>query len=52
LEGFLVEGLGTFLVVGRYLKVYDPCVMHILHRVWRAINRSNKYSLYFSSLFG
>src|SRR6266480_1747250 len=31
-EGFLVEGLCAFLVVGRYLKVYDPSMMHILHR--------------------
>src|SRR5437879_7662464 len=30
-KGFLVEGLCAFLVVGRYLKVYDPSVMHILH---------------------
>src|SRR2546421_10625176 len=31
-EGFLVEALCAFLVVGRYLKVYDPSMMHILHR--------------------
>src|SRR5207302_4549706 len=48
-EGFLVEALRAFLVVGRYLKVYDPSVMHILHLNGRARNRSNKYSLYFSS---
>src|SRR5437879_4910611 len=49
-EGFLVEALCAFLVVGRYLKVYYPSVMHILHLNGRARNRSNKYSLYFSSL--
>ena len=30
-EGFRVEGLCAFLVIGRYLKVYDPSMMHILH---------------------
>src|SRR5467141_2919237 len=48
-EGFRVEGLGAFLIVGRYFKMYDPCVMHTLHLRGRARNRSNKYSLYFSS---
>jgi hypothetical protein len=48
-EGFLVEGLGAFLIVGRYFKMYDPSVMHILHAKRRARNRSNKYSPYFSS---
>src|SRR6266571_1317605 len=48
-EGFLVEGLCAFLVVGRYLKVYDPRMMHIVHVNGRARIPSNKYSLYFSS---
>src|SRR5207244_7144670 len=30
-ENFLIEGLCALLVVGRYLKVYDPSVMHIVH---------------------
>src|SRR5436309_2415849 len=49
-EGFLVEALCAFLVVGRYLKVYDPSVMHISARARAAKGRCNKSSLYFSSL--
>src|SRR5207249_1876367 len=49
-EGFLVEALCAFLVVGRYLKVHDSCVMHILHLSGNALKWANKYSLYFTSL--
>src|SRR5438876_2308463 len=48
-EGFLVETFCAFHVVGRYLKMHDPSMMHILHVKGRARNRSNKHSLYFSS---
>src|SRR5438132_3423747 len=30
-EGFLVETLCAFHVVGRYLKMHDSSMMHILH---------------------
>src|SRR5438309_495842 len=49
-EGFLVEDLCAFLVVGRYLKVHDSCVMHIPHLSGSALKWANKYSLYFTSL--
>src|SRR5206468_6477708 len=28
-EGLLVEALGAFYVVGRYLEVYNPTVVHV-----------------------